>query len=85
MAASASTPGVTAHPKMQAGISFKQALQQGGKFMALQQGETYHCPDPGCGCEIKVTRGAASENAGDENPRCCCGREMQPGKASQAA
>src|SRR5207249_4180231 len=27
--------------------------------MALKQGEVYRCPDPECGCEVTVTRGAA--------------------------
>jgi hypothetical protein len=26
--------------------------------MALKQGEKYRCPDPNCGCEIEVTKGA---------------------------
>lgn len=45
--------------------------------MALRQGETYRCPDPDCGCEITVTKGARSGAGGDLNPRCCCGKEMQ--------
>ncbi len=54
--------------------------------MALQEGETYHCPDPACACEIEVTRGPANATqAGNSNPRCCCGREMQRGPATQAA
>lgn len=44
--------------------------------MALQKGEVYACPDPECGCEITVTRGAAPGKGGDLNPRCCCGKEM---------
>lgn len=27
--------------------------------MAFQQGDRYGCPDPECGCEIQVTKGAA--------------------------
>ena len=27
--------------------------------MALKEGEVYRCPDAECGCEIKVTKGAA--------------------------
>jgi len=27
--------------------------------MAFKQGEVYKCPDPNCGCEITVTKGAA--------------------------
>ena len=45
--------------------------------MVLQTGERYQCPEQNCGCEIEVTKGAASADAGDENPRCCCGEEMQ--------
>ena len=26
--------------------------------MALQKGEKHRCPDPNCGCEIEVTKGA---------------------------
>jgi len=26
--------------------------------MAFKQGEVYKCPDPQCGCEITVTKGA---------------------------
>lgn len=45
--------------------------------MALQQGERYRCPDPNCGCEIEVTKGAKPGSGGNLNPRCCCGKEMQ--------
>jgi len=44
--------------------------------MAFKQGEVYKCPDPNCGCEITVTKGAASSCTGNQNPRCCCGKEM---------
>lgn len=44
--------------------------------MAFKKGEKYRCPDPNCGCEIEVTKGAPPTCAGKENPRCCCGREM---------
>lgn len=43
--------------------------------MAMHEGERYRCTNEKCGCEIEVTRGARMEG-GDENPRCCCGREM---------
>ena len=43
--------------------------------MAFKEGEVYRCPDPECGCEIKVTKGAAPGKGG--NPRCCCGKEME--------
>jgi hypothetical protein len=45
--------------------------------MALEKGEKYRCTDPACGCEIEVTRGANPGAGRDQNPRCCCGREMQ--------
>ena len=45
--------------------------------MALREGESYRCPDSECGCEIRVTRGANPGKGGDNNPRCCCGKEMQ--------
>ena len=44
--------------------------------MALKEGETYRCPDSECGCEVNVTRGAAPDKGGSQNPRCCCGKEM---------
>lgn len=44
--------------------------------MALQKGEVYRCPDPECGCEITVEKGAASGKGSNQNPRCCCGKEM---------
>ncbi|MGH7792649.1 MAG: hypothetical protein ACREOB_10090 [Thermodesulfobacteriota bacterium] len=44
--------------------------------MALKEGEVYKCPDPNCGCEITVTKGAAPSKGGDLAPRCCCGKEM---------
>lgn len=43
--------------------------------MALKQGEIYSCPDPDCGCEISVTKGA-KKNSGVHIHLCCCGREM---------
>src|SRR6266568_8168099 len=46
------------------------------KIMAFKQGEVYKCPDPNCGCEITVTKGAAPGCTGNQNPRCCCGKEM---------
>jgi hypothetical protein len=44
--------------------------------MALKQGEVYKCPDPKCGCEITVTKGAQPGGGGNQAPRCCCGMEM---------
>lgn len=45
--------------------------------MPFRDGEVYRCPDPECGCEIRVTKGAQPGKGGDLNPRCCCGKEMQ--------
>ncbi len=45
--------------------------------MALKKGENYTCPDAECGCEIEVTKGAATSKGGDQSPRCYCGKEMQ--------
>ena len=46
--------------------------------MALKKGETYDCPNPDCGCQIQVLRSAnPSAEGNDDNPRCCCGEEMQ--------
>ena len=44
--------------------------------MALKEGEVYKCPDPNCGCEITVTKGAPPGKGGELAPRCCCGKEM---------
>lgn len=44
--------------------------------MALKQGDVYRCPDAQCGCEITVTHSANPECRGNQNPRCCCGKEM---------
>ncbi|MBW3542720.1 MAG: hypothetical protein KY476_20845 [Planctomycetes bacterium] len=49
--------------------------------MAFQKGERYRCPDPDCGCEIEVTKGAAPGKGGDQNPRCCCGKKMEKAKS----
>ncbi|WP_298866680.1 hypothetical protein [uncultured Microbacterium sp.] len=45
--------------------------------MALKEGEQYRCPDPACGCEIRVTKGAVETDTGDQAPRCCCGHSME--------
>jgi hypothetical protein len=45
--------------------------------MAFKEGEKYRCPDPDCGCEIQVTKGAAPGKGGNQKPRCCCGKEME--------
>lgn len=44
----------------------------------FKEGERYRCPEPACGCEIEVKRGAPETCAGDFPPRCCCGRDMVP-------
>jgi len=43
----------------------------------METGERYTCTNSGCNCEIEVTRGAQASAGSDQNPRCCCGREMQ--------
>ncbi len=45
--------------------------------MPLREGEIYRCPDPNCGCEITVTKGAPPDCKGNEQPRCCCGKQME--------
>lgn len=47
--------------------------------MTIKEGETWRCPDPECGCEILVTKGAKLD---DRSLRCCggdcdCGEKMQ--------
>ena len=44
--------------------------------MAFQEGDKYKCPDAECGCEIQVTKSVAPGKGGDQNPTCCCGKEM---------
>ncbi len=44
--------------------------------MAFKEGQVYKCPDPDCGCEVTVTKGAAAGKGGNSAPRCCCGKEM---------
>jgi hypothetical protein len=45
--------------------------------MALKEGEVYKCADAECGCEITVTKSAKPDCKGNQQPRCCCGMEMQ--------
>lgn len=45
--------------------------------MVFREGEVYRCPDPACGCEVTVTRGAALGQGGDLSPTCCCGKTME--------
>ncbi len=42
----------------------------------LEEGATYKCPEAECGCEVKVTKGAPAEEAGDDAPTCCCDTKM---------
>ena len=44
--------------------------------MALNDGETYSCPNPDCAAEIRVIRGAKPSCTKADAPRCCCGSEM---------
>jgi hypothetical protein len=41
----------------------------------MQKGEVYTCPNDDCACQIQVTR-SSSATRNSENPRCCCGEEM---------
>lgn len=45
--------------------------------MAMEKGEHYRCTNESCRCEIEVTAGPQG-SGGNQNPRCCCGQEMQP-------
>lgn len=44
--------------------------------MPFREGEVFRCPDPACGCEVTVTKGAPPTCEGDLNPTCCCGKTM---------
>lgn len=50
--------------------------------MSFEAGQMYACAN--CGAEIQVTRSANMEMAGDMNPTCCCGQEMQLASAQGA-
>jgi len=45
--------------------------------MPLAEGEVYRCPDPRCGGEVTVTKGAAPGHGGDRSLACCCGHAME--------
>jgi hypothetical protein len=45
--------------------------------MAFKEGQVYRCPDPACGCEVTVTKGAPPTCQGTLNPTCCCGKTME--------
>ena len=47
--------------------------------MALKEGEVYECSNQDCGCEIQVTHSASPSTDKKQQPRCCCGEEMQRG------
>jgi hypothetical protein len=53
--------------------------------MPFHEGDIYRCPDPECGCEVTVTKGAAPGRGGDSSPTCCCGLTMQKLPAPPAA
>jgi hypothetical protein len=46
-------------------------------IMAFKQGQVYRCPDPACGCEVTVTKGAPASCQGEQSPTCCCGKTME--------
>ncbi|PVZ09032.1 hypothetical protein [Actinomycetospora cinnamomea] len=45
--------------------------------MAFREGQVYRCPEPSCGCEVTVTKGAPADCSGDQNPTCCRGHVME--------
>lgn len=45
--------------------------------MAFREGQVYRCPEPSCGCEVTVTKGAPPDCAGDQSPTCCRGHVME--------
>lgn len=47
--------------------------------MPWSEGDVYRCPDPGCGCEVTVTKGPNPGQGGDRAPTCCCGQTMEKG------
>ena len=44
--------------------------------MLWKEGDVYKCPDPQCGCEVKVTKTPAPGTGGDIPPHCCFGEPM---------
>ena len=43
----------------------------------MRNGDTYQCPNPDCGCEIRVTKGSSMpEDDAELAPKCCCGEHM---------
>jgi hypothetical protein len=43
----------------------------------MRKGDTYQCPNPDCGCEIRVTKGSSMPESDVElAPKCCCGEHM---------
>lgn len=41
-----------------------------------EEGATYKYLSSDCGYEVKVTKWAPAEEAGDDVPTCCCGTKM---------
>jgi hypothetical protein len=52
----------------------------------MRKGDTYQCPNPDCGCEIKVSKGSSMpESEVELAPKCCCGEHMvQKAKSSNS-
>lgn len=51
----------------------------------MRDGETYRCPDPNCGCEVRVTKGAKSGAQSDAAPTCGCGKKMTKSESRSGA
>jgi len=45
--------------------------------MPLAEGEMYRCPDPRCGGEVTVTKGAAPGRGSAGSPAYCRGHVME--------
>jgi hypothetical protein len=43
---------------------------------AVREGEVYQCADPGCGCELTVTKAPQPGAGGNQPPTRCCGKTM---------
>jgi hypothetical protein len=52
----------------------------------MRKGDTFQCPNPDCGCEIKVSKGSSMpESEVELAPKCCCGEHMvQKAKSSNS-
>lgn len=52
----------------------------------MRKGDTYQCPNPDCGCEIRVTKGSSMPEEDVElAPKCCCGEHMVQKSAPRSA